>query len=401
MQGACHTMAGRNIGLFSLAVEFLDDEVTTLSKHKTLQILHIDTEYGWRGGQNQVRLLCEGLCETKAADCHLATVADGELSKRINSKVRLVPLSSNRGWQPITAWRLARYCKEHDIQILHAHSSHAHDLALLIKLWAPHIKLVVHRRVDYSPAANFISRHKYRSSLIDRYICVSHAIARVLENTGVHSSRIAVVHSAVSKGAITTNAAQNLRADLLANLGADAAAPLLVNVAALTEQKDHATLLRALARLKVAGTRFTCVIAGEGKLRKSLQAQCQQLQLNDQVHFLGQRNDAQALIAAADIFVLSSQDEGLGTVLLEAALVQKCIVATAVGGIPEIVIDGQGGLLAARGADQALAMLLQMVIDDPALRAQLAQQAYHHVEQNFSVNKMLAGNLKIYQDLVS
>lgn len=366
-----------------------------------MNILHIDTERGWRGGQNQVKLLCEGLTARGDAHCHLAALAGGELGGRVGKGVKIVPLASGRGWQPITARRLAQYCRKNKIKIVHAHSSHAHDLGLLIKVWAPELKLVVHRRVDYAPANNFVSNLKYRSSKVDKFVCVSHAIARVLEGAGVAAARVATVHSAVEKFAVTkADLIAAKRSEILREVGGDLAAPLLVNVAALTEQKDHATLLRALARVKAAGVKFTCVIAGDGELRAELDAQRRAAGLGDCVHLLGYRKDARELIAAGDAFVLSSEDEGLGTVLLDAALAKRCIIATAVGGIPEIVIDGQTGLLAGRAADQGLAQLLQLVITDPALRQRLGEQAYTFVDQNFSVKNMVAGNLKIYLDLL-
>ncbi len=364
-----------------------------------LRILHIDSEASWRGGQNQVRLLSEGLAANQI-NCHVAALAKGELAKRLPRSVGFFPLPRTGGWSPATAWRLANYCKSNKIDILHAHASHAHDLALLVKWLLPRTKLVVHRRVDYAPAANFFSRRKYLTAAVDKFVCVSHAIAQILQKYGITAEKIAVVHSAVEAATINRRDSEEYRTKLLASLNRDASLPLLVNVAALTEQKDHATLLRALAHLRDAGTSFTCVIAGEGHLRPQLEAIRRELRLTRSVYFLGYRDDVKHLIAASDIFVLSSQDEGLGTVLLDAALARKCTVATAVGGIPEIVQDGRTGLLAARGADHALAKLLQLSCEDSSLRERLGDAAFAHVSENFSLKQMLDGNLAVYQQLM-
>jgi glycosyltransferase involved in cell wall biosynthesis len=331
-------------------------------------VLHIDTETTWRGGENQLRLLLEH-AQTEEWAWHLAAPPDSEAAKRLAPVASIVPVRM-RGLAIVSAARqLARYVRKHRIALIDCQSSRAHNLGLFVKLLVPDVCLVVHRRVDYPPGSSWVNRLKYLSPRIDRYVCISGAIAQVLSHYGVPEERLAIVRSAVDPTPFRQLDRNALAHHWRNEWQVPAEVPIIGNVAFLTEQKNHETLIRSLGLLRAKGLQFFCYIAGEGELRPAMEQLALTLGLGPgQLRFLGVRRDVPALLAAADIFALSSQDEGLGTSLLDATYAGCALVATAVGGIPEIVIDGQTGLLAPPRDPERFAAQLERLLTQTDLR---------------------------------
>jgi glycosyltransferase involved in cell wall biosynthesis len=150
---------------------------------------------------------------------------------------------------------------------------------------------------------------------------------------------------------------------------------LVVTVANLRSEKGYDVLLDAAALIKQRGVPIRFAAAGQGAQADELTARHRQLALGDHFRFLGHREDALALLIAADIFVLASHQEGLPVVLMEAGSVGAAIVATAVGGVPQVVTDGVNGLIVNPGDPNALADALERLSSEPELRARLGAQA--------------------------
>jgi glycosyltransferase involved in cell wall biosynthesis len=166
-------------------------------------------------------------------------------------------------------------------------------------------------------------------------------------------------------------------------------APLVVNVGHLTGQKDHATLLRACQELygQVPGLRV--LIFGEGPLREDLQGQIDSLGLGGVVTLAGILADVASALAAADLFILSSRNEGMARALVEAAASGLPIVTTAVSGAGQCVEDGASGQVVPVGDAEALARAAAEVLADPDLRQAMGRRARALAEERFSVERML------------
>ncbi len=363
-------------------------------------ILHIDSESTWRGGENQLRLLLENAPQ-ESWQWHLAAPPASEAIKRLGASAKLVP-TPMRGLRLISAARqLAFYVQRHRIELIDCQSSRAHNLGLLLKMLRPELKLLIHRRVDYPPGAGWLNQKKYLSPRVDRYVCISRAIGEVLLSYGVERDRLRIVPSAVDPLPFESLDRQAISAFFRREWSLPATTPIIGNVAYLTEQKNHETLIRALAILKRQGRPFFAYIAGQGEREAQLKSLAAAEGLKaDELKFLGVRNDVPELLAATDIFALSSQDEGLGTSLLDAVYSSCALVATAVGGIPELVLHEQTGLLAPPRDPEAFAMQLLRVLTDLNLRRNLVQAARHHAEANFSLKSMVEGNLQAYRELL-
>lgn len=366
-------------------------------------VIHIVSEPTIRGGENQIRHLIEGSAAPFPEVRHQVLSIAG--SAAIAMFEPLCPVTTYRGYVSGIA-ALRRLCRSAKTPVLiDAHSSKGHSLGYFARLLgAVRAPFVVHRRVDFTPK----SRAKYKSAHIDQFVAISDCIAQVLKDFGIAAAKIATVKSAVSGAPFGQKAASHqarleLRHEWLTSRGRPLSTPVVINVGFLTEQKDHATLIRAIGRLVPllpSHQPFLCVIAGSGHLEGALREQISQAKLGDQVQLLGLRDDVPHCLAASDIFVMSSAYEGLGTSILDAMHSGLPVAATQVGGIPEMVVDGETGLLSPPGDSEALAANLARLIQDEALRGQLAATAAKTVLPQFTVAQMVAGNIAVYRKVL-
>jgi len=209
---------------------------------------------------------------------------------------------------------------------------------------------------------------KYRRGA-DAYIAISEGVREVLVRGGVAPEMITVVPSGIDmeKFARVRDPAY-LRSEF--HLAEETR--VIVNVAALAPHKAQSVLLDAVAGMRED---IRCFIVGEGALRESLARQAGELGVTDRVTFTGFRDDALEFIRLADVFVMSSHLEGLGTSIMDAQSLGTAVVATRTGGIPELVADGDTGLLVPPGQPRALAEALTCMLDDGELRDRCVARA--------------------------
>jgi len=165
----------------------------------------------------------------------------------------------------------------------------------------------------------------------------------------------------------------------------------------LAIEKGYAYLLKAFAQVKKIDPEAHLIIVGEGELSLTLQTLKNTLKLNRSVHFLGSRNDVPELLQAMDVFVISSLWEGLPLVLLEAMASGVPLVATRVGGVPEVVAYGEEGLLVPPGDSDSLAQAITRVLREPSLGQQFADKALQKVRSRYSVEHMVREHERLYE----
>lgn len=363
--------------------------------------LHIDTARTWRGGQNQVLLTVNGL---RAIGQRAALVAhpDGELRKRAQEGLELVPLAPRSEVDLTAGWRLARVIRRLGPDIIHAHDPHGVAMAgLALSLGAGargHAgrrapALVASRRVDFHLKGNSFSRWKYRQ--VDLFVAASGAIRRMLIGDGIDENRVVTVHEGIDVDRIDAVPPVNVHeAYWLPHH-----APLVGNVAALVPHKGQRYLIEAahLVVRQVPDARF--VILGEGELHEHLQHLVREHHLEKHVLLPGFRTDVIGCIKGFDLFVMSSLTEGLGTSILDAMACRKAVVGTRAGGIPEVVDDGQTGLVVEpRDAPQLAAAIVRMLEDEPMRRA-MADAGYARVRERFTVERMVSETAALYARL--
>ncbi len=328
----------------------------------TPPVIHVASGREWRGGQRQVWLLAQALARSGVEQV-VVTGGGTELARRLRfSGVRVHPVRWRAGLDPRVLPAILSELRRRR-SILHAHDAHALTLAgwCAALTGAP---LVVTRRVD------FPLRRKGFWGRATWIIAISQAVADVLARCGIPPERITVIHSGISLDA--TRAAG--RFDTRAALGLAAGARVASNVAALVPHKDHATLVAAAKQLEHRVPDLHWVVAGDGELRAPLEAQIRQLGLRGRVHLMGHVASPERLIADADIYVMSSQQEGLGTAVLEAMALGIPVASTTAGGLPEMLGEGAGFLVPPRDP-AALAEAVAEVLESPELRSRLVSRA--------------------------
>jgi glycosyltransferase involved in cell wall biosynthesis len=191
------------------------------------------------------------------------------------------------------------------------------------------------------------------------------------------------------------------KARLCTQLGLAPDACLIIIVGRLTKQKGHQYLIEAAPTIVAAYPNTHFLFVGEGELHDALQAQIQQINLMDHFHFLGVRDDVPHLLTAVDLFVQPSLWEGLSVALLEAMAAGKPIVATAVSGTTQAMVNGQTGLMVPITDSAALAKAIIQLLADPIQAQVMGRMAREHVALNFSAQKQAEEHLALYYRLLS
>lgn len=364
-----------------------------------MNILHLGTERSWRGGENQILLLMRGLKQKyPQIQCSAAYPRGSRGLERFAEEFPTLELPSTSAFDLRSIFKIAKYCRMHKIDIIDAHSSNAHSLAF----WTQKLvdfKLVVHRRVDNPIKNQWLTKKKYYSKGVSQFVAISECIAQILVNYGVAKTKLKVVRSAIDLEKYKKLQNETLKAELKKNHGLADNTILIGNASALSHQKGYDVLVRALSILKKKRTDFCCFIAGDGDLKMELESQVKALGLEQHVHFLGFITDVPTFLSSLDIFAIPSNNEGLGTVLLDAIGAGCAPVGTNVGGIPEIILNGQTGIIIEKGDDKNLAQALEQLISDPSLRKKISINAQAHVRENFSLANMVEGNYQVYRQI--
>jgi glycosyltransferase involved in cell wall biosynthesis len=358
----------------------------------TVNVLHLDTERGWRGGERQTLWLARELATRGHRSVVGARRGEPLAERAADAGLEVIDCSPVSEADVRAALRLRRVIKEREIDIVHAHTAHAVATAALATLRLD-VPMVVARRVDFRLRANAATRWKYgRAAVI---VAISRAVARVLEESGVAADRIRVVPDGVDVHRTVVPAGT----ETLASLGVRSGGPLVVQVAQLVGHKDPMNYVRAIARARSRVPSLQALLVGDGPLRAEVEREVRTLGLEGTLHVAGYRTDADALLAAADVACLSSREEGMGSVLLDALAFERPVAATRAGGIPEIVENGVTGLLAERENPDALGEAIASLATDRELAARLAANGKIRVN-DFSVERMADRTLAVYEEVL-
>ena len=357
--------------------------------------LHIDTARTWRGGQGQVLHTVMGL---RAMRQRAALVAhpDGELFRRMSEGTDLIPLAPRNEIDLAAAWRLSRVLKQYRPDIVHAHDPHGVAMAataLSIISLSPSPALVASRRIEYRIGHNSFSRWKYDQ--VECFIAISEAVRDRLIADGIPRAKTTVVHEGVDVERIVHLPPANVHAVFFLPTHA----PIVGNIGALVPQKGQHHLIDAAAIVvrQIPDVRF--VIAGEGGLRSQLEDQIKRKHLERHVFLAGFRADALELLKAFDLFALSSLHEGMCTSLVDAMAASKAAVATAVGGVPEVMADGETGYLVPAKDHDAMAQRIIELLQSEPLRRRMGEAALQRARERFTVERMVHGTIKVYEQI--
>jgi glycosyltransferase involved in cell wall biosynthesis len=290
------------------------------------------------------------------------------------------------GLRPGLVLRLARLFRAWGADVVHAHNTkplmYCGPAARLARV--PAVVYTRHgQRHQSTRRQDLLFRAAARTA--DRLVCVSHDSAALCGKDGLPAARITTIWNGIDTSKFAYS-------------GPCPDGPAVM-VGRLSPEKDVQTLVRAAAIVRAARPGFRLHVAGDGACMPDLKAVAASLGVSDVVTFLGEVRDVPALLAGASLFVLSSLTEGISLTLLEAMARGLPVVATRVGGNPEVVADGETGLLvpAASPADLADAMI--RLHDEPETARAMGLAGRARVERHFNVQNMVARYESIYREL--
>lgn len=359
-----------------------------------MKVLHLSSEATWRGGEQQIAYLMDELRDTHKVETIAAARSGSEFAKRMLKKHhRVVELPFKSELDLLTAWKIRNLVVDEHIDIVHMHSGHSHTLGVLSKVLGHKAKLVLSKRTDYPVKNNFLSRWKFNHDSIKKILCVSGKIKEVLKPDIKDFEKVQVVYSGIDMEKFKVENPTNIR-DIL-GLAQDV--KIVVNTSAISEQKDIGTFIDVAELVLPQHPDTYFVLCGDGPLKDEMQKRVLEKKL-DRFIFMGFRKDLPEFLGSADIFLITSQDEGLGTAILDAFANRLPVVATRAGGIPEIVRHQETGLTAEVKDAKTLSEQVEGILTNPSSVTHLVDNAYK-LAQEFSYKRTAVQTLAIYKSI--
>ncbi|MEW6259114.1 MAG: glycosyltransferase [Thermodesulfobacteriota bacterium] len=295
--------------------------------------------------------------------------------------------------------RIYRYVRRHGIRIVNSYDIKGLILATAIRMLSGNRVVTVHHTVDL--LHNFSQLHKVALRILLRWttavLCNAHFIRRVIEAAYVSSERIHVVYNGIDAGLFRKNVTSRNR--YRRNYSIDDDETVIGTLANFRKEKHYPFLLDAFCRIRKHHPRTRLLCVGGGPEFDSIRSQAVALGLTDGI-FTGYVEDVAGHLSAMDLFVFCSLHEGLPNAILQAMSMELPIVSTAVGGICELIVDGEDGLLVPPNNQDAFLKAVFNLLDHPERRAVLGRRAREKVLMSFSLKAMVEGYDRLFRQLV-
>ncbi len=342
--------------------------------------LVIDTERVWRGGQDQLFALLKGLRQ-RGHPVHLVCQPATLLESRAKENGIIVhPVAIRSEIGIISLLSLIPILRKVRPDVLAFNTPKAIWLGTLASKFAPVGIKIIFRRVNFPLHKNPFSRLKYTWG-IDSVIAISESIHLQLQMCGISASRIHTIYEGMDLPLYPKRIQPKQR-----NPGEPA---IIGTVAHLSPEKGLSYLIEAASLIPGVRDRMRFVIVGDGKCLQELRELAQSKGLMDVFHFAGFHSSTYPFMQSFDIFALPSLSEGLSSAILEAMAASLPIVATNVGGIPELVKSGENGLLVAPADPDALARALQQMADNPEEAERMGCRGRERMESQFTLERKI------------
>lgn len=375
-----------------------EQEATSLKGHGRKRILHVIPTLDRGGAEKQLALLAAGLPRDEFEVQVCALTRGGPLEANLRTAdVPLTVIGKRAKIDPVAWWRLRQFIRREQPDLvqtwLFAANSYGRTAA-----WSAGAKRVIasERCVDAwkKPHHLWIDRKLARRT--DRVVVNSPAIRDFYTAAGLPDEKFEVIPNGVSALPASTRS----RGDLLAEIDAPTDALLVGCMARLWPQKGIKTLMLAVEVLRSINYPVHLVVLGDGPLKEPLLRFRRQIEMDDRIHFLGQRDDVSDWLPHFMCVALSSHYEGQPNVLLEAHMSSVPVVASDVPGVRDLVTHDVTGLLAPPGDHIAFCRRIKQLVDDPALRTRLSSAGRSFAAREHSIPAMLDRYIALYRRLL-
>jgi glycosyltransferase involved in cell wall biosynthesis len=374
--------------------------------HQVLRICHVAMGDLWAGAEVQLTALVDTLAKRPDLELSVVLFNEGRLAAELRTLGVSVTVFSEAKLRALTLLReLTAYCRSGRFDLLHTHKYKDTILGTIAaaRCGIPYVVRTVHGLTE-----PFRGIQSFRMGLyelcedlavrlkVDRLIAVSSQIEQVLSRK-YDLGKVVRIHNGIRIGHIPR---MKTPQEIRQQLGMESSHYLIGTVGRLTAVKGHEHFLAGAQRLLRHRRDLRFVIVGDGPLLNDLKGKARDLNIADHVTFLGHRDDTYDLMGTMDIFVLPSLHEGIPMVILEAMALARPIVASRVGGIPEVITDFVHGLLIPAADPEELAEGCRKFLDDRCLAERCGKAGQLRVQEEFSAESMAAKVAALYFELV-
>ena len=345
-----------------------------------ISFLFVDSERVWRGGQDQLLSLLRGLLE-RGHEVHLICHPQSLLEERAREVgVRVHPVSIRSEVGLLAFFKVLGVLLRTHPEVLAFNTPRPILLGNLASRFTSVRARIIFRRVSFPLRRSPLTRLKYTWG-IDYIVAISKSIRYQLKIGGVPSSRIRTVYEGMDLTLYPKLELPKVRRP---------GEPIVVGtIAHLSHEKGLSYLVKAAAMIPNVHSHLLFLIAGEGKCRKELEDEVRKRGLQPCFQFLGFQNRTIGLLQSFDIFVLPSLSEGLSSAILTAMATSLPVVATDVGGIPELIRNGEDGLLVPPADSEALARAIEFLATNPEERFRMGQAGRKLMEERFTLQRKI------------
>ena len=362
-----------------------------------MKVLHLSSEDSWRGGEQQIVYLVEESIN-QGVDPVIG-LKEGSVIQDYceNNGLPYFTLPFKSAYDFASAREVIKYCKEHSVDLIQTHSSKGHTLAVIAGLIGLDIPQILTRRVDFPVKDNWFSKFKYNYSKIARIICVSDVIKEMTSKDIKEKEKLVTIHDGVDLKKFDEFLESNWLRETY-EIPKDHV--IIGNTSAISYQKDYHTFTDTVELILKERDDVHFFIVGDGPQREEIEEYISDKKLTEKITMTGFLKNIREVLPSIDLFLFTSQTEGLGTTLLDAMVAQIPIVATAAGGVKEIISHEENGLLYPVKDPNGLKEGIVRLLESPELRTSLISKGLEKVK-NYSKEITAQQTIEIYTQVLN
>jgi glycosyltransferase involved in cell wall biosynthesis len=365
-------------------------------RKEKIKVLQLVEDFKIGGLERVVENIFNGLSSDKYKTSLWCIAKGGELADELIKRDKDIRILNLRTYHnPLNIVKLTSLIRNQKFHIVHTHGYYASTIGRISAFLARTPIIIAHVHTTYW---DFKKRHlrleKALSWITDSIICCSDAVKEfIVSNEKINLRKTTTIYNGVHcKKKDDKEAVQDLN---------DQKVVQIVVVASLVENKGHENLLEAFSKIVTKHNNVKLNILGDGPLRFQLTDQAKRLGISDHTDFLGIVYDVQMILRNCDIVVLPSiAREGLGMAIIEGMCLAKAIIASDLGGIPELVENGVNGYLIPPGDPDYLSEKLEVLINNRGLRNRMGSEGRRKFEENFDADTMIKNVEELYDSLL-
>jgi glycosyltransferase involved in cell wall biosynthesis len=369
------------------------------SGHEGLNIVHINSADHWAGGEVHVFLLCKALIE-KGHHVTLVCRPGSAIDQKFRSEnMPVYNLSLKGSADAISVLGLVKFCRSQQVGILHAHLGRDYWIAIMTQLFCHHLKTVFTRHLVLKVKRDCF--HRWLFKKVNRVIAVSKAVEEMLIAGGVGHEKIATVYNGIDYQLYASAKKKVLRTIFSIEEGT----PIIGMVGTVSPHKGLDIFLQSMPIILDQNPKARFVVVGDdlrgGSYIQALKEMAGKLGVEKSIHFLGPCDNVPEIMADFDILILASRNESFGLVIVEAMAAGKPVVAAEVGGVKEIVVADETGLLFPAGDSQALAQKVAILLNDQARAESMGRRGAERAKHLFNSEAMATHTIQVYNELLT